>query len=391
MAPAPTVAQIRKLLVAAAGYAAALLAYGLVPAPYDKYVSGALAFLASIGVYAVPNAQPLEEPVKYDPAANVTQTWAPPSNIQPIRNPGKYGRNEKKNDPRTLQLGKYLTTVPLPPSVDWTTKLTQPWGMLGNDNEGDCTIAAKCHIYMAQAINASGARLIFTTAQALKAYSALMVATGYPPNADEGASMLDALNFARNTGIDGHKVGAFAEIQPTNHDHIKYAVYVFGAVDIGLNLPQSAEDQFSAGQTWDVVKGSPIAGGHDVPIVGYNETGPLCVTWGQVQQMTWAFLDKYCDEAYAVLDPDWLSSDKSPGGFDLATLTADLAAIKGGGDLPPIVVPPAPTPSPSPDPAADTVLAALDPATLARLTANADRRKQAVEDDAARIIAAYFK
>jgi hypothetical protein len=27
-----------------------------------------------------------------------------------------------------------------------------------------------------------------------------------------------------------------------------------------------------------------------------------CVTWGRKQQMTWAWLEKYCDEAYAIFD-----------------------------------------------------------------------------------------
>jgi hypothetical protein len=49
------IAQFRKYLIAAAGYVAALLAYGLIPDPYDKYAAALLAFLASVGVGVVPN------------------------------------------------------------------------------------------------------------------------------------------------------------------------------------------------------------------------------------------------------------------------------------------------------------------------------------------------
>ena len=28
----------------------------------------------------------------------------------------------------------------------------------------------------------------------------------------------------------------------------------------------------------------------------------MCVTWGRKQQITWAWLSKYCDEAYAIFD-----------------------------------------------------------------------------------------
>jgi hypothetical protein len=84
------IAQARKLLVAVAGYVAALLAYGLLPDPWDKYAAAGLAFLASVGIYRTQNvltpqqlmAQPNYSPavshvpmpvsvVAYDPGANV--------------------------------------------------------------------------------------------------------------------------------------------------------------------------------------------------------------------------------------------------------------------------------------------------------------------------------
>ena len=43
-------------------------------------------------------------------------------------------------------------------------------------------------------------------------------------------------------------------------------------------------------------------GGHYVFVPGYTAAGPVCVTWGRKQQMTWDWLDKYCDEAYAIFD-----------------------------------------------------------------------------------------
>jgi hypothetical protein len=39
-----------------------------------------------------------------------------------------------------------------------------------------------------------------------------------------------------------------------------------------------------------------------VYVPGYTTIGPVCVTWGRKQQMSWAFFDKYCDEAYAIFD-----------------------------------------------------------------------------------------
>jgi hypothetical protein len=72
-----------------------------------------------------------------------------------------------------------------------------------------------------------------------------------------------------------------------------------------MALPFSAQNQILTGQPWDVVAGSEGEwgswGGHCVMCPGYNEQGPVCVTWGRKQQMTWAFFDEYCDEAYAIV------------------------------------------------------------------------------------------
>ena len=47
-------------------------------------------------------------------------------------------------------------------------------------------------------------------------------------------------------------------------------------------------------------------------------------------RMTWGFLDAYCDEAWAILSPDWFNvKQKAPSGFDLAALQKDLEEITG--------------------------------------------------------------
>jgi hypothetical protein len=46
--------------------------------------------------------------------------------------------------------------------------------------------------------------------------------------------------------------------------------------------------------------------------------------------MTWAWFEKYCSEAYALVSKDWLkASGVAPSGFDLATLEEDLKAVSG--------------------------------------------------------------
>jgi hypothetical protein len=43
--------------------------------------------------------------------------------------------------------------------------------------------------------------------------------------------------------------------------------------------------------------------------------------------MTWSFWERYVDEAYALISPDFLEGGKTPNGLDLASLKADLALV----------------------------------------------------------------
>jgi len=101
-------------------------------------------------------------------------------------------------------------------------------------------------------------------------------------------------------------IRAFAEIDPRMHEQIRQAIYMELGVGMALELPLSAQAQVQAGRPWDVVTGGDSTGpgswgGHYVPLCGYTVTGPVCVTWGRKQQMTWAFVDRYCDAVYAIL------------------------------------------------------------------------------------------
>ena len=51
------------------------------------------------------------------------------------------------------------------------------------------------------------------------------------------------------------------------------------------------------------------------------------MTWGALQQMTVAFYEAYCDEAWAYISAEDLQNGKSPEGFDLQELQTDLANV----------------------------------------------------------------
>jgi hypothetical protein len=258
-----------------------------------------------------------------------------PTQIDPMKL--KLGKSTARHDPRTLLMASYVTrSLPPPPAnFDLTSKVSH-WGMMDNDQIGDCTCAAAGHLIMEWTANAAKKMVTPSDKQIVAAYSAV---TGYNPTTganDNGAVELDVLNYWRQSGIAGHKIGAYVALEPSNHNHIMDAVYVFGGCYIGVQLPISAQAQVQNHQPWSVAPGGATGdgkpgswGGHAIPVVAYDGRGVAVVTWGALQTMTWSFWETYCDEAYAIFSSDYLvGKAKSPQGFSMQELQADLADLK---------------------------------------------------------------
>ena len=248
---------------------------------------------------------------------------------KPLR-PRRLGRKAIKTDSRTLRLAKYFTAAlpPPPPTADWTTGITG-WGMMLNDQLGDCTIAGVAHAVQVWSGN-TGSTVTVADSVVESYYENW---DGYVPgnaSSDAGGIELDVLNKWQKQGFSGHALMAFADPMPANLDEIRQSIALFGGVYIGLALPLTAQNQ----DVWDVVpdggdnaaKGS--WGGHCVFVPKYDENGFTCITWGQLQTMTLAFWNEYCDEAHTLLGQDWLGAKGSPPGFNEAQLQTDLQAIK---------------------------------------------------------------
>ncbi len=262
-----------------------------------------------------------------------------PTRIDPLKL--KLGKQPPRHDPRTLLFASYTTpALPAPPaSLDLTTSVKAPWGMMDNAQVGDCTCAAAGHLLMEWTANAQSKMFTPSDAQIIAAYSAI---TGYNPKTganDNGANEIDVLNYWRQQGIAGHKIQAFMALEPANHTHIMDGVWMFGGCYIGLALPKAAEAQTQNHQPWSVTSigttgdGAPGSwGGHAVPVVAYDSRSLTVVTWGALQTMTWGFWAAYCDEAYAILSPDYLAQKGgqtvAPNGFNLQQLQEDLADLK---------------------------------------------------------------
>ncbi|BAU54003.1 hypothetical protein [Mucilaginibacter gotjawali] len=245
----------------------------------------------------------------------------------------KLGKSPAVHDPRTLLMANYLTPDALPPTpAKYVYAKNIPangWGMMVNDKIGDCTCAAAGHLIM-EWTDDNGALFTPSDQDIVNAYSAI---TGYNPvtgKNDNGAVETNVLNYWRKNGIAGHKIMAYASLEPKNESHIKLGTFLFGGCYIGVSLPLTAQTQ----KVWSVPPGGAAGrgapgswGGHAVCVVGYDSHGLTVITWGATKKMTWSFWNAYCDEAYVLISTDFAAGKTAPSGFDLAALQADLKLI----------------------------------------------------------------
>lgn len=240
----------------------------------------------------------------------------------------KLGKAPAKRDGRNLKLATVMKAVALPPEYDFDVKhKAVPTPMFGNDELGDCVIAGRAHQTLRFELMEQGKLIKIGEADVEKEYF------GETGGGDTGLVVLDSLKIWRTpgwkVGSRKYKIKAFAQVEPKNHTQVKRAIFLDIGIGLGLGLPKTAQAQFAAGKPWDVVSGSGSAfnswGGHYVYVSGYTKTGIVCVTWGRKHAITWKFLDKYCDEAYAIIDA--VNTAKKKAGIDQKKLDAFLDAL----------------------------------------------------------------
>ena len=238
----------------------------------------------------------------------------------------KLGKRPATYDKRDLRYadirprGLALPTIPKPGGGYGMDFGTDGWLMLGNGPDdtvfpgfggaGDCAWAGPGHEEMEAAKNSGRPIPKFSGATIIEQYGEYC---GYDPHSgtnDQGSDVREVLNWRQQKGLrddDGnvYKIGTYVALEPGNVEQLWEALWLFQNVGIGVNFPGSAMDQTNQRQTWSVVAGAQIDGGHYVPLVGHpTDTIWTCVTWGMRQTMTQQWLTTYCEEAWAYIDPE---------------------------------------------------------------------------------------
>ena len=244
----------------------------------------------------------------------------------------KLGKLQAKHLRGLPTFGHYAAQVPTAPASVINSDKLRHLGQMANDQLGDCTCAAVGHAIQLWTSRTQPAEVVLSDNDIVDFYARTCGYVRGDPLSDNGGIASDVLAAWYKTPLDGHGLAGFANIRPGNRADIRAGIWLFGVVYIGVQLPLAAQ----SGE-WDLMPDKSLSGnyapgswgGHAIPIVDYDQDGATCITWGALKKMSWAWLDAYCDEAYALLSRDWLDqAGHSPANFDFAALQADMLAIR---------------------------------------------------------------
>lgn len=242
----------------------------------------------------------------------------------------RLGKKDYRYDKRTLTLTPDLvdTTVTIPEVWDGDKNKTPfPISSWGNDAWGDCVKAGQVNQSLRLERIERRVTLSVSPADVVEEYKMeCQREFGVRPVLagdahDGGLIMLENNRNWRKVGWDVKlgpkakkkttlKIAAFAYLSPKDHGMLRRGAYFMRGVQLGLSLPQTAAVQWSQGRPWDVPGGNDPQsqpgswGGHCVYLIAYDKDGIEVWTWGKRQYVTNAFMDRYADEAWVVVD-EW--------------------------------------------------------------------------------------
>lgn len=202
--------------------------------------------------------------------------------------------------------------------------------MLANDIAADCVQAGAAHETMLAVAESGRGVPVFTNTTVLSDYRAVNPDdTRYEDGTDvqQYAAYRQKIGIVDGAGIR-HKIDVYAALRAGDLAQLALATFLFGAVGVGVSLPDDAEQQFDNGEVWTVMD-TPGGGGHYIPCIGRNSHGNfLFVTWGRLQAATPAWVQTYMDEGVAFISRERLNAQGlSPQGYDAAKLNDDFAQV----------------------------------------------------------------
>jgi hypothetical protein len=250
----------------------------------------------------------------------------------------KLGKKEYQHDDRTLMLAKYLPVdIRVPADFDFdANRRPIPNNMWGNDEFGDCVIAGEANEILRLERVETWQTAQITDEDAINRYKHL---TGCKEAGDENDTGLEIIAAHRDWRNNGFKVAykgrtyfidAYGEIDPSDREQVRLATFLLHGTQWGVWLPEAAQQMTNEGK-WDY-KGETGPewkpgswGGHCVYSKKFSPDSIFVETWDMEIEVTNAFIDKYADEAWGVVDnlDEWRKS----GHLDVDAMEKRLSEI----------------------------------------------------------------
>jgi hypothetical protein len=196
------------------------------------------------------------------------------------------------------------------------------WGMDGNDKYGDCGIAGIDHGFMAAAsVVATLKKETWPTDDDDVSYY-----LAYTGGKDTGVVLAEFLAYVKLRQFYSHTVQGYAPVGVHDIPTLQFAINAYTFAYTGITVTSAMESAFQNHQPWTLEDlYSPVAGGHCIPLVGYDSNYLYCVTWGTVQAIAYSAWHYIASEAWAVIPGEFTDTDGR--GISLSALQADLSKL----------------------------------------------------------------
>jgi hypothetical protein len=228
---------------------------------------------------------------------------------------------------------RLVAPLPPPPATPFGYGLTDAFPMALNNTIGDCTIAGKVHC---DQIVATILGQTYTYPGDAAVQSAYFGLTGGGDTGLDLATVIQA--WSSPSGLLGSQIIAAASIDVSDYELLQQAIYSFGFLYVGVQLPTTADTEFP-GVWHTVATGQPIEGGHCIILNG-SKTVDLggeigvrpaldLVTWGAETACTQGWWGDFGDEAWVVVPAAYETANHNAlQSLDLAQMKADVAALQ---------------------------------------------------------------